>query len=457
MVHPQDSSSRQVTIMTMAAEFKPAPPPHAELAINGDRLMQTIAQVGDIGALPEGGVRRLAFSPEDQQARHQVAAWMRDAGMRTVTDAAGNIIGRYPGRNLKAPALATGSHLDTVPKAGIYDGTYGVLAGLEVARTLHEQNIQLEHPLEVIVFADEERTMVGSKGMAGRASLEADYYYHPDYPPIEESMAAIGGSWPVLATAQRPKGSLAAFVELHVEQGPVLEAAAVPMGLVTGIVGQRRFLVTLEGQASHAGTTPMTMRQDALVAASRVVLAVNRIGQLRDDVVSGDQVATVGAMTLTPNVANTVPGQVQLTVDMRDMSNSSLDRMFALLEDEAGAIAAVTQTKITITPQLRNEPIPANPEVYNVIAQVCGDLGLATEPLPSRASHDAQAMAHIADMGMIFVPSQGGISHAETEYTLPEHCVAGANVLLHTLLRLDRYYRTGDDHATSDQGPASAP
>ncbi len=205
-------------------------------------------------------------------------------------------------------------------------------------------------------------------------------------------------------------------------------------------MGQRRFLITVVGQASHAGTTPMSMRRDALVAAAEMTLAVNRIACLCDEMVSGDQVATVGSMTLTPNVANTVPGRVELTVDMRDLSNESLDRMAAMLEDEAGAIAAATQTEIRVAPQLRNEPVPVSSHIYNAIAQVCGDIGLSACPLPSRASHDAQIMASLTDMGMIFVPSQGGISHAETEYTLPEHCIAGTNVLLNTLLQLDQHY-----------------
>ncbi|MEO0407785.1 MAG: Zn-dependent hydrolase [Cyanobacteria bacterium P01_A01_bin.135] len=437
---------------SMAVESTSASNPHTGLSINGPRLLQTLTEIAAIGALPDGGVQRLAFSPEEQAARQTVAAWMHEAGMRTVTDAAGNLIGRYPGRTPKAPALGIGSHLDTAFNASAYDGTYSLLAGLEVVRSLQEQDIQLDHPLEIIVFADEERTMIGSKAMAGRASQEAEHYYHPDYPPIEAGVEAIGGSWPVLASARRPPGSLAAFVELHMEPGPVLAAAQVPIGLVTGIVGQRRFLVTIEGQASHAGTTPMTMRQDALVAASRMVLAVSRIGQIRDDVITGDQVATVGTITVAPNVANTIPGQAQLTVDMRDMSNSSLDRLFALLEDEAGAIAAVTKTEITITPQLRNEPAPASTAVYNAIVQVCRDLDVVAEPLPSRASHDAQAMAHITDMGMIFVPSQKGAGHTEAEYALPEHCTMGANVLLHTLLRLDQHYRIDDEQqADSNQ------
>ncbi|MEL6554428.1 MAG: Zn-dependent hydrolase [Cyanobacteria bacterium J06621_11] len=433
----------------------------ADLRINGDRLMSTLAEVGSIGGLPNGGVRRLAFSPEDCQARDRLSDWMKAAGMSVRIDTAGNLIGRYPGRYAEAAAIATGSHLDTVPNAGIYDGTYGVLAGLEVVRTLYDNSIQLDHPLEVIVFADEERTMIGSKAMTGRASLDPAQYAHPHYEPIESSLSNIGGSWAQLPQAVCRPGELAAFVELHVEQGPVLEAVGNPIGLVTGIVGQRRYIITVEGQASHAGTTPMPMRQDALVAASQIVLAVNRIGCMKEGerldprsvisngmhgaihnaTLTGDQVATVGAMKLSPNVANTIPGQIEMTLDIRDLSNDCLDRMLALLEEDIEEIAITTQTRIQLKPQLKNEPVLVNSHIFNTIAQSCKQLGLKSHALPSRASHDAQIIADITDMGMIFVPSQAGISHAETEYTHPAHCIQGTDVLLHTLLQLDQHYR----------------
>ncbi|MEB3233464.1 MAG: Zn-dependent hydrolase [Leptolyngbyaceae bacterium] len=417
------------------------------LQVNGDRFMDTLYAIAAIGALPGGGVRRLAFTPEDIQARQQVQRWMQDAGMTVTIDAAGNLIGRYPGRFSHAPALATGSHLDTVPDAGIYDGTYGVLAGLEVVRTLHDVNIHLDHPLEVIVFADEERTMIGSKAMAGQANPDPHYYDHPDFDPIIESVNRIGGNWSQLGTAKRTPHEIAAFVELHVEQGPVLESVGVDIGLVTGIVGQRRYTITIEGQASHAGTTPMTMRQDALVAASQVVLAVNQIGYEVDDYCDlrgGSQVATVGAMKLFPNVANTIPGCVELSLDIRDLSNSYLQHMISKLQRRMEAIASETDTQIQIKPQLRNEPAPVNSHIYNTIERVCDGLGLSHHPLPSRASHDAQIIANVTDMGMIFVPSEGGISHAETEYTSPSHCIQGTNVLLHTLLQLDQHYHCGE-------------
>lgn len=419
------------------------------LTINGERLMQMMTEVGAIGALPHGGVRRLAFSPEDLAARQLVQSWMEAAGMTVTIDAAANMIGRYEGRFPHAPSLATGSHLDTVPKAGIYDGTYGVLAGVEMARTLHDHGMRPDHPIEVIVFADEERTMIGSKAMAGKAKLDPSFYEHPHYEPIDIGVNYIGGDWSQLPSAQRDTDGLIAFVELHVEQGPVLEAAGNPMGLVTGIVGQRRYLINIEGKASHAGTTPMAMRQDALVAASQIILAVNGIGHKTGDGY-GDQVATVGAMKLSPNVANTIPGQVEMTLDMRDLSNQRLDEMVAELEREMAEIATQTNTQIRIKPQLRNEPVPVSSHIYNTIAQVCHQLELPAQSLPSRASHDAQIISNITDMGMIFVPSQGGISHSETEYTPPEHCIQGANILLHTLLKLDQHYRCPEESDLKD-------
>ncbi len=406
-----------------------------QLRVNGRRLDRTIAQLATIGALPEGGISRLAFSSEDIQARAAVKRLMIAAGMAITVDAAGNIIGRYSGYCPGAPALATGSHLDSVPVGGIYDGTYGVLAGIEVVQTLHDSNLRLAHPIEVIVFTDEESTMVGSKAMAGQLRSGKDTGL------LRDNLRRIGGSLDGLASVRRSIHDFAAFVELHVEQGPVLEAAGNPIGLVTGIVGQRRYVITIDGRASHAGTTPMAMRQDALLAAAKLVVAVNRIGNAQAADLSGEQVATVGALTLTPNAVNTIPGQVEMTVDMRDLSDDCLDRMAALLEREIEAAAAATQTRILMQPTLKNKPAPANSHIHHTIGEACQSLALDTLSLPSRASHDAQNMAYVTDMGMIFVPSRAGLSHATDEYTSPHLCAQGANVLLQTLVRLDRHYR----------------
>lgn len=406
------------------------------LEINAERLTNSIAQLADIGALPNGGVERIAFSEADCLARELVQRWMREADMHVRIDPAGNIIGRCAGRYAQAAALATGSHLDTVPNAGRYDGTYGVLAGLEVVRTLRDRSITPDHPLDVIVFADEERTMVGCKAISGNLSLDTETYRSAAGEPIETCLQRVGGDWSNRAAAKLSPAEVAAFVELHVEQGPVLEAEQKEIGVVTGIVGQRRFIITVEGQSSHAGTTPMPMRQDALVAASRLVLAVHTLGNQ-----PGDQVATVGQLNVSPGVANTIPGHVELSLDIRDLDDKHLDNLMNQLRKEIAQIMTETQTRIQLTPVLHNQPSPANSHIQNAIAQACDALSLSHMSLPSRASHDAQEMARITDMGMIFVPSKGGISHAVTEYTAPHQCVQGANVLMHTLLRLDKHYR----------------
>ena len=268
------------------------------LLVNRDRLMKSMADMAKVGELSGGGVQRLAFSEEDCRARDLMERWMREAGMQVRIDPAGNIFGRYAGRFDHAPALATGSHLDTVPNAGRYDGTYGVLAGLEVVRTLRDRKQRLDHPLEVIVFADEERTMVGSKALSGNLSQDAEDYRSRAGEPIEHCLARVGGRWENRAQAKLSPSDIAAFVEVHVEQGPVLEAEKKQIGVVTGIVGQRRYILTVEGHASHAGTTPMSMRNDALVAASELILAINTLANQ-----PGDQVATVGQMELLPNCA----------------------------------------------------------------------------------------------------------------------------------------------------------
>lgn len=409
-----------------------------KLLINGDRLNQTIADLAQIGRLPDGGVRRIAYSPEDIEARHLVQQWMKAAGMTIRIDAAGNIIGRYPGKDSDAPALATGSHIDTVPCGGHYDGSYGVLAGIEVVRTLQENQILLAHPLEVIVFTDEEGSMIGSKAISGKIVNDPNYYRRPNGTDIETCLRRIGGNWSNITQARRYPQELAAFVELHVEQGPILESMGKQIGVVEGVVGQRRFNITVKGSANHAGTTPMHLRQDALVAAAKVVLAVNQIAHT-----PGQQVATVGKMDVFPNAANVVPGWIEMSLDIRDLSNLHIDSLLNQLRLHLEEIAVETNTQIRLNPCLYNEPALAEAHIQNAITKVCEDLKLSYTHLPSRASHDAQELAQITDMGMIFVPSESGVSHDATEYTSPEQCIQGAIVLLGTLLELDHHYQIG--------------
>lgn len=405
------------------------------LFVNGDRLNTHIDRLADVGQMPHGGIRRLAFSPEDCQARQLVKQWMEQAGMKVRVDAAGNLIGRYAGRKDKAPALATGSHIDTVPAGGRYDGVLGVLAGIEVVQVLHENDMRLDHPLEVIVFSDEESSMIGSRAIAGTVKNEA--IYHPEQgTSIQACLAAVGGDWSRIMAARRSREDIAAFIELHVEQGSVLDGKGFEIGVVEGVVGMNRYAITITGVPNHAGTTPMDMRHDALVAAAQVTLAVQAIALEQPS----RPVATVGSLNVSPNAANIVPGRVELTVDMRDLSQDCLDEMTYQLSRQLRAIAAKTRTEIDMTPILKVQPSPSAPGIKAIIEDVCDDLNLSYYHLPSRAGHDAMEMGRITDMGMIFVPSHAGISHSEDEYTSPEQCTRGANVLLQALLRLDRLY-----------------
>lgn len=408
--------------------------PVLTLSINSDRLSRSLDDLAQIGKLENGGVCRLAFSDEDVLARQQIQTWMQEAGMTVRIDAAGNIIGRYAGQYEGLPAFATGSHIDTVPVAGRFDGCLGVLAGIEVVRTLNENSIRLNHSLEVIVFTDEERSVLGCKGMAGEVVEDPAYYVRLDGTPIQPCLEKIGGDWSKISTAKRDRSEIAAFVELHVEQGGVLEHEQCPIGAVTGIVGQYRFAVAIIGRPNHAGTTPMNMRKDALVAASQIVLAINKIAVETP----GDQVATVGYLTVSPNATNTVPGQVDLRIDLRDLDEDHLEQLKAKIEQEIAAIAASTGTEITLRQTLHIRPTIAAPQIITAIEEVAQELGLRSMRLPSRAGHDAQEIGRFTDMGMIFVPSRAGISHSEEEYTSPEECAQGANVLLQTFLRLDR-------------------
>ncbi|MEM6521154.1 MAG: Zn-dependent hydrolase [Cyanobacteria bacterium P01_C01_bin.70] len=404
-----------------------------QLRINRDCLQQRLDALATIGQLPDGGVRRTAYSAEDLAARQWVRESMQTAGMTVSIDAAGNIIGRYAGIQA-LPALATGSHIDTVPTGGRYDGALGVLAGIEVVATLNEFGQRLRHPIEVIVFTDEEGEMIGSKAMAGTAKLtDPDHFRRLDGEAIQPCLQRIGGNWDALTTDQRTDQNIAAYLELHVEQGGVLESEQCQIVVVQGIVSLQRFQVAITGRPNHAGTTPMPLRKDALYAASLLVAAVHDVAVD----IPGDQVATVGLLNVVPNAPNIVPGQVELTIDMRDLSLETLGQMVDVLKQRIQAIAASTGTQIELQPQHFVEPTLASPVVQAAIATVCADLQLTHYSMPSRAIHDAQEIGRFTPMGMIFVPSQAGVSHAEDEYTSPEQCAQGADVLLHTLLQLD--------------------
>ncbi|MCI0697387.1 Zn-dependent hydrolase [candidate division KSB1 bacterium] len=405
------------------------------LRVNVKRLEQRILALAEFGKNPFGGVSRVAFSEADIQGRNYVISLMREAGLKVKIDAAGNIIGRREGRDPKLPSIIFGSHIDSVPNGGNYDGDVGSIGAIECAQVLHENNLATHHPLEVVVFADEEGGLVGSRAMIGELTAEALAVKSHSGKTIREGIRAIGGDPDKLAEAVRRKGDCKIFLELHIEQGGILVSEHLNIGVVEGIVGIKWWDVTIEGFANHAGTTPMDKRQDALLAAAQLIIAVNKVVTS----VPGRQVGTVGRITAEPGAPNVIPGKVIMSLELRDLSSEKVNSLFQTIQEEAKNISQKTGTKISFS-SIPTNSIPALTDecVRKIIAESARDLGLSFKLMPSGAGHDAQDMARIAPAGMIFVPSAGGISHSPKEYTKPEDMANGANVLLQTILKIDQ-------------------
>jgi N-carbamoyl-L-amino-acid hydrolase len=408
-----------------------------QLSINAARLNRTLEELGRFGETPQG-MQRLAFSPADVAGREYTMSLMRRAGLETCIDPAGNIIGRKAGAEPGLPAIALGSHIDTVPNGGKYDGALGVMAAIEVVQTMADDNLTLRHPVEALVFTNEEGTrfhrwLLGSRAMAGLLEPEDLNAVDDEGVPLSVRLSDIGGDLNRIQEARRPARDLAAYFELHIEQGPVLYQSGTPVGIVTGITGRVVFSVEVKGVANHAGTTPMSARHDALVSASRLALVVNRIaGGLKIC-----RVATVGSLQSYPNAINVVPGYVSLGVEFRDERMQSLAAAEVEFRRAAAEIAeddgvTISIRKLETTPAV---PIPARMQDW--AAEAAARCGLAWERLPSGAGHDAQAMAAITHPAMIFVPSVDGVSHAPEEFSTPADCANGANALLNLLLLAD--------------------
>jgi N-carbamoyl-L-amino-acid hydrolase len=326
-----------------------------------------------------------------------------------------------------------GSHTDTVPDGGRFDGALGVLAALEVARTLRENGVTLDHPLEVVDFQNEEGGLVGSKIVAGRLPDDQLDLRATSGFTLREGINRLGGDASKIAEARRAPGSVAGYLELHIEQGKNVERAGAQIGVVQGLVGIRYWEVTFEGVASHAGTTPMLDRKDALVAAARFVDTVNTIVRSRP----GRHVGTVGKLAVFPGGANVIPGRVVLTLELRDLDPTVTSSLFEEIERAGKSIAASTGTTFSAVPTHTNDPSPTHPAVQQAVRDAAHALGLKTHDLPSGAGHDAQNMAVVCPAGMIFVPSVEGISHSPRELTEDRDVINGANVLLGALMRMD--------------------
>jgi N-carbamoyl-L-amino-acid hydrolase len=406
------------------------------------KALQTRIEALSVFGRPAGGtfadgVSRVAYSDADVAGRRYVMDLMRAAKLEPRIDPAGNIFARRAGTDASLPPILFGSHIDSVPNGGNFDGDLGSLAAIAVVEACDRANLRTRHPLEVVVWSAEE-------GVAFGRGLAASRIVAGDVKPADmdavwnglrrgDAVRKIGGDPARIMEAVRSKGAHHAYFELHIEQGGTLERGKIPVGVVEGIVSIERYTATITGFANHAGTTPMAERQDALVAASHLTLAV------REAVTSvlGRQVGTVGQIEVVPNAPNVIPGSVRMTIELRDLSTEKLGGIIATIRERAKQIALTTKTQIEIADLSRNPPALAAPEIQRVIERASASLGLGTVRLPSGAGHDAQMMAQLGPMGMIFVPSVAGISHSPKELTRWPDCANGANVLLQSVLAAD--------------------
>ena len=402
--------------------------------IDADRLWSSLMELARIGATPKGGVRRVTLTETDREGRELFARWCREAGLTLRVDGIGNMFARRAGADRDAPPVVMGSHLDSQPNGGKFDGAYGVMAGLEVVRALNEAGVQTRAPIEVASWTNEEGsrfvpTLMGSGVFTGVYKLD-EILTHQDVEGVSvgEALQSIG-----YAGEARPH-KVGAYFEAHIEQGPVLEDTKTTIGVVQGALGQRWFDVLVAGQDAHAGPTPMELRKDALLAAAELTLEVNRIAGAFPDYARG----TVGHMQVKPNSRNVIPGEVRMTVDLRNAKDATLTAMTKDLEETAGRIARKRRVSISLEEVVYFPPSEFAPELVSRVRAAARELGLSHRDIVSGAAHDAVYMARVAPTAMIFVPCEGGISHNEIENARPGDLAAGCAVLLNAVLATAR-------------------
>lgn len=411
-----------------------------ELRVDGRRLWDRLEALGEIGAIhgPDGerGCARLALTDADREGRDLVVGWMRDLGLDVSIDAIGNVVATRPGTDPTAAPVMTGSHIDTVATGGRFDGNLGVLAGLEVIETLAQHDVTTRRPISVAFFTDEEGArfapdMLGSLVYVGGMALEdaLDVRAADDGARLGDELARIGYAGPTPCPAA---SAPAAYVELHIEQGPVLEDEGVTIGVVEGVQGISWTELTISGRSAHAGTTPMRMRRDPLWVAAEITAFVRRLTAE----LGGSQVGTVGRVDVHPNLVNVVASRVTMTVDLRNTEEAALRDAEARLAAEVDRLAAAEQVTVERRSLARFEPVAFDPATVDLVEATARRLGHSTRRLPSGAGHDAQMLARVCPTAMIFTPSAGGLSHNIAEYTHPDDITAGADVLLQTILAL---------------------
>lgn len=406
----------------------------AQPRVNGPRIMQHLQALAEFGKNPQGGVSRVAYTDADRQGREYAMRLMREAGLEVSIDPAGNILGSRTGTDPSLKPLLIGSHVDSVPEGGNYDGDVGSLSAIEVAQILAENKIKLRHNLQVIIFQNEEGGTIGSHILGAGFDDTFLNLKSQSGKTIREGTQFIGGDLSKLAQAQRQPGSIAGYFELHIEQGATLEQEKIDIGVVEGIVGILHSEVTVEGFANHAGTTPMNQRHDALLSAARFIEKVNQVVTA----IPGRQVGTVGWVRVQPGAYNVIPGRVVLGLELRDLDETKIEDMFNRIRSESPKIGGLNDTHFSFTEPVLTHPALTDKNFQKLIDNTGKQIGLSTRLMPSGAGHDAQEIAKIGPVGMIFIPSIDGISHSPKEFSRPKDIENGANVLLQTVLGFDK-------------------
>ena len=405
------------------------------LKVNGQRIESRIMELAKFGRDEKGRGYRVAYTKGDIEGRAWFMDLMKKAGLDPTIDAAGNIIGKRKGKNASLKPIAFGSHIDMVPDGGNSDGTLGSISALEVIEILNENNLVTDHPLEVVIFGNEEGGTIGSKAITSGLTKEGLQQKSQSGLTMAEGIRAIGGNPDNIINSIRKKGDIKAFLELHIEQGGILEKENIQIGVVEGIVGIVHWEVMVEGVANHAGSTPMNMRQDALLAASQFIIAVNEV----INSVKGSQVGTIGKIAIQPGAYNVIPGKVVLGLEIRDLSSDKIEMLYSEIEKRAATIAAASKTTISFERQANpSKPALTDKALQQTINASAKALGFTTKFMQSSAGHDSQHMALITPVAMIFIPSIGGISHSPKEFSTAVDMTNGANVLLQTILTVDK-------------------
>ena len=403
--------------------------------VSKERLLKNLKKLSVFGINKNNGNDRVAYSDYDVQAREYLKEYMENLGLKVHVDYAANIIARKEGSNKKLRPIIFGSHIDAVPNGGHYDGPLGVISGIEALETILDNKIITSHPLELIIFTNEEGGVFGSRALAGKLNNDALEIKTASGFTNGEGVDRLGGNQKRIFEVTKSSNDYHAFVELHIEQGNILNKNNIDIGVVTGIVGLKWWDVTITGFANHAGTTPMDERKDPMIAAADFILLVKNI----INEIPGNQVGTVGKIEAYPGAPNVIPGEVKLSLEIRDLDESKIDFLFREIEKKAKIIASNNETTISFSSiDINASPALMNKQIQSLIIDAANELNYSFKKMPSGAGHDAQDMAIIVPSGMIFIPSVDGISHSPKEFSSDEDVYKGANILLNTILKLDK-------------------